>query len=428
MMPRRPAPPPPASFCSKYASRRSVLAHGLALCAVPAAAPLAAQGFAGLGTEAAGYAIPDRSPLVFPGDHGAHPAFRIEWWYLTANLTDAAGRDLGLQWTLFRSALRPPDPEAAEAGWQAPQIWLAHAAVTTPERHVAAERFARGGVGQAGVHPAPFAAWLDEWRLAAPDADLPMRAPASGTTRADGSERAASGAGAAPGAPPAGAADGARTAAAAGTTDGDALDRLVVVASAEDFAYEVRLTAQGPLVLQGESGYSVKSPEGQASRYYSQPFYRAEGVLRLPEGEIAVTGRAWLDREWSSQPLADTQDGWDWISLHLDTGEKLMGFRLRDRARAPFTSATHIAPDGTATPYSDGALTLTPLETARVAGRDVPVRWRAELPEQGIDVALSAVNPQAWMGLGFPYWEGPVRIEGSHAGRGYLEMTGYPEA
>jgi predicted secreted hydrolase len=30
------------------------------------------------------------------------------------------------------------------------------------------------------------------------------------------------------------------------------------------------------------------------------------------------------------------------------------------------------------------------------------------------------------MGLGFAYWEGPVRIEGSHGGRGYLEMTGYP--
>jgi predicted secreted hydrolase len=388
------SPASTGSLLAGGASRRSVLAHGLAFCAAPAAGPLAAQGFAGLGTDAAGYAVPARAPLVFPRDHGAHPAFRIEWWYLTANLADATGRDLGLQWTLFRSALRPPDAGAPEDGWQTPQIWLAHAAVTTPERHVAAERFARGGVGQAGVRAAPFAAWLDEWRLADPRAGSPS-APS-----ADGAERR--------------------------TASGDALDRLVVAASAADFAYEVALTAEGPIVPQGEAGYSVKSPEGQASRYYSQPFYRAEGLLRLPEGDVAVTGRAWLDREWSSQPLADTQDGWDWISLHLDTGEKLMGFRLRDRARAPFTSATRIAPDGTPTAYSDGALTLTPLETARVAGRDVPVRWRAELPEARIDVTLSAVNPRAWMDLSFPYWEGPVRIEGSHGGRGYLEMTGYP--
>ena len=30
-------------------------------------------------------------------------------------------------------------------------------------------------------------------------------------------------------------------------------------------------------------------------------------TLTLPEGEMAVTGQAWLDREWSSQPLAETQ-------------------------------------------------------------------------------------------------------------------------
>jgi predicted secreted hydrolase len=29
------------------------------------------------------------------------------------------------------------------------------------------------------------------------------------------------------------------------------------------------------------------------------------------------------------------------------------------------------------------------------------------------------------MPLSIPYWEGPVTISGSHAGVGYLEMTGY---
>jgi predicted secreted hydrolase len=29
------------------------------------------------------------------------------------------------------------------------------------------------------------------------------------------------------------------------------------------------------------------------------------------------------------------------------------------------------------------------------------------------------------MAVSVPYWEGPVRIAGSHTGRGYLEMTGY---
>ena len=69
---------------------------------------------------------------------------------------------------------------------------------------------------------------------------------------------------------------------------------------------------------------------------------------------------------------------------------------------------------------------VTPLGTARLAGRDIPVRWRVELPDRGLDVTTAPLNPNAWMDTLFSYWEGPIRIEGSHTGRGYLEMTGYP--
>jgi predicted secreted hydrolase len=40
-------------------------------------------------------------------------------------------------------------------------------------------------------------------------------------------------------------------------------------------------------------------------------------------------------------------------------------------------------------------------------------------------VTTQPLNQQAWMDTRFPYWEGPIRFEGNHAGRGYLEMTGY---
>ena len=83
----------------------------------------------------------------FPTDHGPHPDYRIEWWYLTAYLEDPAGVQYGLQWTLFRTAVAPGEEE----GWGSPQVWFAHAAVTTPESHFSTERFARGGIGQAGV-------------------------------------------------------------------------------------------------------------------------------------------------------------------------------------------------------------------------------------------------------------------------------------
>lgn len=102
-----------------------------------------------------------------------------------------------------------------------------------------------------------------------------------------------------------------------------------------------------------------------------------------------------------------------------------MGYRLRDTDAPPYAVATWIAPDGTPEPYPDGAFDAEPLETHRVAGRDVPVRWHVRLPDKGLDVEVSAINPDAWMETRVSYWEGPVRISGSHDGRGYLEMTGY---
>ena len=341
------------------------------------ATALSAQGFAGLGTDAEGFAVPQRgTALTFPQDHGAHPDYRIEWWYLTAVLEGDDGKDYGAQWTLFRSALAPGDGSDPDAGWNTAQLWMGHAGITTPDQHFVAERLARGGIGQAGVNYDPFEAWIDDWTM---------------TSTA---------------------------------ITGDQLDQLTVSARGQDAAYTLDLIASGPLVLQGDRGYSVKSASGQASYYYSQPFYDVVGEITLPEGPVRVTGKAWLDREWSSQPLEADQSGWDWFSLHFEDNSKLMGFGLRSNTGV-FTSATYIAPDGTPTPYSDGALTLTPLTLTEVAGRQIPTEWRLELPPQGIDVTTRPTNPQSWMDTLFPYWEGPLRFTGSHEGVGYLEMTGY---
>ncbi|UWR23343.1 lipocalin-like domain-containing protein [Sulfitobacter sp. S190] len=346
---------------------RPLLIACLMLLAMPLTA--LAQGFGGLGTDAEGFAVPAPDPQFdFPADHGPHPDYRIEWWYLTANMTGPDGTPYGLQWTLFRSALAPGD----SGGWSSPQVWFAHAAVTTPDAHHVAERFGRGGMGVAGVTADPFEAWIDEWRMAGPD-----------------------------------------------------FDQLAVRATGPDFSYTVDLRARGPLVFHGQDGYSVKSAQGQASYYYSQPFFDLTGTLSLPDGPVEVTGTAWLDREWSSQPLASDQTGWDWFSLSFSDRTKLMGFRLRQADGSYYTSATWIEPDGTTTPLPDGAFDAAPQATTAIGPRDVPTTWSVRLPEKDVDITVAAINPAAWMDVSLPYWEGPVRVSGSHTGVGYLEMTGY---
>lgn len=344
-------------------------------------APLAAsraytQGFAGLGSGSDGFAeVVAGKKLEFPRDHGPHPDYRIEWWYLTANLTDAAGEEWGAQWTLFRQAMAPG---VQQEGWANQQIWMGHAAVTSASVHRYAEKFARGGVGQAGVETMPFRAWIDSWQMGGRD-DLNARTIAPSA----------------------------------------------VSASGDDFGYVLNLTADHPLVLQGDGGYSKKSERGQASYYYSQPYFTASGAITVGDRQIAVAGRAWMDREWSSQPLASDQTGWDWFSLHLSSGEKVMLFRLRQKDGRNYFAGNWIDLSGRSEPLSANAIAMTSTVFTDIDGRKLPTSWSISIADRGLKIDSTPLNAKSWMGTRFAYWEGPISFKGSHGGVGYLEMTGY---
>jgi predicted secreted hydrolase len=338
--------------------------------------PSLAQGFAGLGRDVTGFAavVPGRQ-LSFPADHGPHPDFRIEWWYLTANLRGAAGTAYGAQWTLFRQAMVPG---LQQDGWANQQIWMGHAAVTRADTHRTNEVFGRGGVGQAGVEAKPFRAWIDSWEMRGLDA-----------------------------------------------MSDNTIAPLELTASGADFSYALRLDAERPLVLEGNAGYSRKSERGQASYYYSQPYFTAAGSIIIDDKPVQVSGTAWMDREWSSQPLASDQTGWDWFSLHLSSGEKLMLFRLRQADGQNYFSGNWIGLDGQSAQIATTDIEMTPLATTAIEGRKLPTSWRIAIAARGLKIESTALNAMSWMGTSFPYWEGPISFTGSHHGVGYLEMTGY---
>jgi predicted secreted hydrolase len=351
----------------------SVLA-GFVLLLTSFTGPSLSQGFAGLGRGGGDYTqVTPGSTLEFPRDFGAHPDYRIEWWYLTANLEDAQGTSYGVQWTLFRQALEP-GPE--RKGWANQHVWMGHAAVTSKDRHFFAETFARGGVGQAGVDTVPFRAWIDSWSLQSSEPWLDV-------------------------------------------------SRLEVTASGPDFRYQLQLRSNAQPVLHGDRGYSQKSDRGQASYYFSQPFLEVDGVITLGDVEVKVSGRAWMDREWSSQPLAPDQKGWDWFSLHLDTGEKLMLFRIRHQDGTDYRSGTWISSDGQTQAIGRDDILMKPVAHTTVAERTIPTRWSLQIKSRQLYLESAPLNPQSWMGTSVSYWEGPIRLSGSHLGRGYLEMTGY---
>ncbi len=347
--------------------------------------PVAAQDvYDGLRDEGEGYAqVTPGKRLEFPRDHGAHPDYRIEWWYLTSNLVDSEGRHWGLQWTLFRNSM---SPEPVIDGWDSNQVWMAHAAITTPDGHYHEQRYARGGIGQAGVtsirDDGYFNAWLDDWEWRSGDAAM-FPAELKFTVG----------------------------------------EREVVMLLETDRAP----------VLNGIDGYSQKSAQGQASYYYSQPHIRVRGFVSEGTGKTYLSGQGWLDREWSSQALAPNQQGWDWFSLHLDDGYKLMVYQLRHDDGNHWMSGNWISPAGQSRRLGAGAIELESTRVGKIdiggnESRDLPMEWRIALAGQDRRWRIRPLYDQQWMDTNFPYWEGVVLVEdekGERAGIGYMELTGY---
>jgi predicted secreted hydrolase len=324
-------------------------------------------------------AIEPRS-FVFPQDHGPHPAFATEWWYLTGNLEDAQGRAFGYQLTLFRVGLEPGQP-AADSAWRTHQIYMGHLALSdiAERRHHSAERFSRAAVGLAGAESVPLRVWLGPWAIEGGADDLfPLR-----------------------------------------------LD-----AAADGLAIELELTAgDKPLVLQGERGLSRKSAApGNASYYYSYTRLPTTGAVRIDGRQYRVNGDSWLDREWSSSALAADQAGWDWFALQLEDGRDLMFYRMRGRdgQAQRFSKGVLVAADGSAEALTLEDVTLEPTRRWRSAdGVDYPVAWRLAVPGHGLDLEVEAAFDDQEMDHTVRYWEGAVVVRGSQRGVGYLELSGY---
>jgi len=324
--------------------------------------------------------------LVFPADHGPHPDYRNEWWYLTGNLETAGGRRFGYQVTFFRVALAPPGPLSQErrSAWATRQVWMTHVALSDAanRRHQEQERFARGAAGLAGAEAEPFRVWLEDWQLGA---------------------------------------------VAAGPQQ---VWQLRI--DTADFDLDLELEPAKPIVLQGDAGLSQKSAEpGNASYYYSMTRLKTSGLIQVGGEPLEVGGLSWLDREWSTRALGPDQAGWDWFALQLGDGSDLMYYRLRrtDGQADPHSAGTLVDPNGAYRRLSAADLALQPLRWWRSPeGVGYPVAWELKLIE-GPAYRVEAVFDDQRMDTSVAYWEGMVDVfdaeTGAQRGRGYLELAGY---
>jgi predicted secreted hydrolase len=343
----------------------------LALCAATGAAAPAEYAQVTAGTA-----------LRFPHDHGSHPRFRTEWWYVTGWLRASDGSERGMQITFFRN--RPGVAEDVAGSFAARQLVFAHAALADPAtgRLLHDQRAARAGHGLADAREGGTDVAIDDWWLKQ-------------------------------------------------TANGYAAE-----IPAREFRYSLTFEAREPVLMHGERGYSRKGPlPAQASYYYSRPHLEVVGTVSVGGRRIGVRGEAWLDHEWSSEYLAPDAAGWDWAGANLAGGAALMAFRIRDRNGAKlWAGGTYRGPDRRVRVLTPEEVEFTPLRRWRSprTRAEYPVAMRVRAGDVSLDL-LPLMDDQeldARASTGTIYWEGAVRAlrDGAPAGLGYLELTGYGKA
>lgn len=319
--------------------------------------------------------------LAFPRDHGAHPEFRTEWWYLTGWLDGHGGATIGFQVTFFRTRteVEPANPSA----FAARQLVIAHAALADPAHGslVHDQRIARTGFGAAGASEADTDVHIGAWRFARqPNGEYRCTLPARG------------------------------------------------------YALEFSARPTQPLLLQGDGGYSRKGPlPAQSSYYYSQPQLDVRAQLTREGRTQSLAGRGWLDHEWSSTLLAAEAAGWDWVGMNLDDGSALTAFQIRRREGGEplYGYASLRPPGGKPRLYRPDEVRFTRLlEWTSPRTRTIwPVAQRLQVGDLAF-ATRPLMNDQeldSRMTTGAVYWEGASELlqHDRRVGRGYLELAGY---
>ncbi|HEV7766877.1 MAG TPA: lipocalin-like domain-containing protein [Thermoanaerobaculia bacterium] len=326
----------------------------------------------------------------FPRDHGSHPDYRTEWWYYTGHLRTESGKRYGFEVTFFRVGIENSATKATQ--WDLQHIMPAHFAITdvAGKSFRYYEKLNRASPFTADATVGRLDVFNEGWRV---------------TTNPDGSWK-------------------------------------LVAAEGKD-AIELTLRSRKPPAVHGENGISVKaqglssSSTSFASHYYSMTRLEVTGTVN---GERA-TGQAWMDHEFGSAALRESQQGWDWFSIQLDNEAELMLYVIRKTDGTPdvTSSGSIVTADGDVIPIRREQMRITPLARwkSKQSGATYPMGWRVEIPN--FDVTLTVqplLREQELITKGstqITYWEGAVDVTGSFGGNavrgeGYVEMTGYDKA
>jgi predicted secreted hydrolase len=317
--------------------------------------------------------------LSFPADHGSHPGFETEWWYLTGHLVPKGGSvfgsptSYGVQLTFFRR-------RKGDGSWG--QLYAAHGALGDVAAGTFTHdmRYARSGMGLVDISQRSLKIALLDWGLESISDRWLLRWGVGENTQI----------------------------------------RLIT-----------NPIIPRMIVPQGDGGYSKKAQcETCASMYYSVPQIQAEGEIRIDDKLVPVSGILWMDHEFMTNALQPEQVGWDWFSLMTERGQSFMLFQVRgtDSSHNYFSASFVDGGKVTKLGADDFSIKAESSWVSPHSGATYPQRWRITAPKVSFDEVLIPVLSDQEVRAGgkdpMTYWEGAI-TNGEHTVKGFAELTGY---
>ncbi|MGL4380486.1 MAG: lipocalin-like domain-containing protein [Vibrio sp.] len=313
-------------------------------------------------------------PVRLPSDFFSRPEFAQEWWTLYGLLEDDQGKSLSVQWNFLRLV----QDDCNSVGWQTAQLYFSSIVINGKKIALRDQKIARGGIGQAGIGKQPFRMWIDNW-----------------TWRSLG----------------------------IGPFPGH------LQLATDEFNLNLQLFAQGAYRLAGEQGYQVRQDLlGLASYQFDQPNIVLQGELALSGTQPArrVSGRAWLSKEWGSDLVAHSQLGRDRLVIPLSDDQWLTVNRIRHQGVADYVYGMFHSHNAPSMVLTDQDIQLEALSVSVLSnGKRLPLRWRLVIPKLQINVTIEPLDKEAWHSFLIPYWEGRIKILGSHTQTGLIQLSGY---
>ncbi len=163
------------------------------------------------------------------------------------------------------------------------------------------------------------------------------------------------------------------------------------------------------------------------SYYYSRSRMTASGVIKIGGTTEKVTGISWFDHQWGDFSVGVLK--WEWFSLQLDDGMDVMIYQLRDKkTNEPILYTGSISQNGNTETLSAADFKVVPGQkwTSSKSNIAYPTEWVIDIPLRNINLTVKSINEDsefdAMLTTYNIYWEGAVKVQGSHTGLGFIEL------